>query len=125
MRRAAGQAVAEIAPEVTREPIPAAEPTQVDRRSEARADEETVALAVPTASFDADAMRSDVADATGTNGNKPVLLKRFDAKLSSKMVIDQSMLASSREQYRRLAAALHHAREASGISVSRTSDLCC
>lgn len=45
------------------------------------------------------------------------LLKYIDASLEAKVVVDQAMLPASREQYRRLAAALHHAQEASGLNV--------
>jgi receptor protein-tyrosine kinase len=45
------------------------------------------------------------------------LLERIDQSLAQKIVIDQSMMATSREQYRRLAATLHHAQTASGLKV--------
>jgi capsular exopolysaccharide synthesis family protein len=45
------------------------------------------------------------------------LVQRLNANLTAKVVVDDRMMASSREQYRRLAAALHHAQEASGLNV--------
>ena len=49
--------------------------------------------------------------------NRTSVLARFGSSLSAKVVVDQQMVASSKEQYRRLAAALHHAKEASGLQV--------
>ena len=45
------------------------------------------------------------------------LFERLDGSLAEKVVIDNNMMAGSREQYRRLAAALHHAQAARGIKV--------
>nr|MDQ3524548.1 CpsD/CapB family tyrosine-protein kinase [Chloroflexota bacterium] len=45
------------------------------------------------------------------------LLERIDGALAEKVVIDSSMDVVSREQYRRLAAALHHAQVANGVKV--------
>jgi protein-tyrosine kinase len=45
------------------------------------------------------------------------LLERIDESLAQKIVIDQTMMATSREQYRRLAATLHHAQTATGLRV--------
>jgi capsular exopolysaccharide synthesis family protein len=45
------------------------------------------------------------------------LFERLDATLAQKIVIDQNMMPVSREQYRRLAATLHHAQEDAGIKV--------
>jgi capsular exopolysaccharide synthesis family protein len=84
------------------------------------ADAETAVLDADTAVLDADTMRpatNGVPAVAATNGHGSLLLNRIDAKYASKTVIDEGMAASSREQYRRLAAALHHAREASGLSV--------
>jgi protein-tyrosine kinase len=51
-------------------------------------------------------------------GNAPeTLLQHIDSTLEAKIVVDTSMVPASREQYRRLAAALHHAQEASGMNV--------
>jgi capsular exopolysaccharide synthesis family protein len=47
----------------------------------------------------------------------PSLVERIDRALSQKIVVDARMLASSREQYRRLAASLHHTQSASGLKV--------
>lgn len=45
------------------------------------------------------------------------LLERMDARLAEKVVVDNNILPASREQYRRLAATLHHAQTANGLKV--------
>jgi capsular exopolysaccharide synthesis family protein len=45
------------------------------------------------------------------------LFQRVDLRYARKVVVDDQMMAGPREQYRRLAAALHHAQEANGIKV--------
>ena len=45
------------------------------------------------------------------------LFERLDARLTEKIVIDENMSAISREQYRRLAAVLHDAQNATGLQV--------
>jgi capsular exopolysaccharide synthesis family protein len=45
------------------------------------------------------------------------LLERIDDTLAKKVVIDDSMVPASREQYRRLAAALHHGQSADALKV--------
>jgi receptor protein-tyrosine kinase len=47
----------------------------------------------------------------------PQLFERIDERLAQKVVVDQEMSPTSREQYRRLAATLHHAQEANGLKV--------
>jgi Mrp family chromosome partitioning ATPase len=47
----------------------------------------------------------------------PTLLERIDTGLAQKVVIDRDMQPMSREQYRRLAAALHNAQAATGLKV--------
>jgi protein-tyrosine kinase len=67
--------------------------------------------------------RSDVAAATSAPvealpRDKPMLLlERMDARLREKVVVDANMNSASREQYRRVAAALHHAQARSGLKV--------
>jgi len=59
-------------------------------------------------------------EAPRVNGSQPPasgVLQTFPASLRAKIVVDATMQPSSREQYRRLAAALHHAKEASGLKV--------
>ena len=104
MRRAAGVTPAEAT----------AESTVV---IESYAEEATAAPPVPEAVFDSDAMRSEPGDPVPAPEAGTELARQFHHRYEAKVVIDRSMLASSREQYRRLAAALHHAREASGVSV--------
>jgi protein-tyrosine kinase len=45
------------------------------------------------------------------------LFERIDASLAEKVVIDRNMASGGREQYRRLAAALHHAQAATGAKI--------
>ena len=45
------------------------------------------------------------------------LFQRIDSSLAEKVVIDSNTMAGSREEYRRLAAALHHAQAARGLKV--------
>ena len=45
------------------------------------------------------------------------LLEHADARLATKIVIDANMMPASREQYRRLAAALHQAQRSNGFKV--------
>ena len=47
----------------------------------------------------------------------PTLLERIDSSLAQKVVVDDRILPASREQYRRLAATLHHAQAANGTKV--------
>jgi protein-tyrosine kinase len=50
-------------------------------------------------------------------GNQAVAFERVDARYAGKIVVDEDISGESREQYRRLAASLHHAQAASGIRV--------
>ncbi len=45
------------------------------------------------------------------------LADHIDSSLREKVVVDENMMPASREQYRRLAAALHHAQAATGVKV--------
>ncbi len=45
------------------------------------------------------------------------LFERLDRRLAAKIVVDQTMIPASREQYRRLAATLHHQQAATGLKV--------
>lgn len=47
----------------------------------------------------------------------PFLLERIDPQFAQKVVVDRRVMPASREQYRRLAAALHHAQGSRGIKV--------
>jgi protein-tyrosine kinase len=48
---------------------------------------------------------------------KPTLIDRIDERLRAKVVVGDRIVPSSREQYRRLAAALHHSQSAQGVKV--------
>jgi capsular exopolysaccharide synthesis family protein len=54
---------------------------------------------------------------TGGSPAESSLFKRFGTHLAGKVVVDQAMSPASREQYRRLAAALHHTQETNGCKV--------
>ena len=66
------------------------------------------------------AVKLDVArrsDAEVVDTAAASLLHRIDKKFDGKIVADSRMSATSREQYRKLAAALHHAQNAKGLKV--------
>jgi capsular exopolysaccharide synthesis family protein len=112
MRRAAGEVPDQPALE---------EAAEIGAPSEV---EETTTALVPASEFDIDEMRASSDETAPASGEAALtadpgseLITRFNQRYAAKVVIDHAMLASSREQYRRLAAALHHAREASGMQV--------
>jgi capsular exopolysaccharide synthesis family protein len=53
----------------------------------------------------------------GTRAGRTSLFERLDAGLAEKIVVDENMAQESREQYRRLAATLHHGQAANGLKV--------
>lgn len=57
------------------------------------------------------------AEVNGTSTEMVGLVNHMDGSLREKVVVDANMLPASREQYRRLAAALHQAQAATGIKV--------
>jgi capsular exopolysaccharide synthesis family protein len=58
------------------------------------------------------------ADRRGTTESRePFSFERIDAHLAGKIVVDAEISAASREQYRRLAASLHHAQAGKGVKV--------
>ena len=57
------------------------------------------------------------ATTSSTDQPESPLFERIDARLNEKVVIDQNMSGSSREQYRRLAAILHDAQSTAGLQV--------
>jgi capsular exopolysaccharide synthesis family protein len=75
----------------------------------------------PVAAVDhaADALVSPAPAVNGTSAGPLVneLVDHIDGTVREKIVVDENMNPASREQYRRLAAALHHAQAASGIKV--------
>jgi capsular exopolysaccharide synthesis family protein len=56
-------------------------------------------------------------DEPRARGRQSELFERLDATLAQKIVVDQNIMPVSREQYRRLAATLHHAQEDAGVKV--------
>jgi protein-tyrosine kinase len=65
----------------------------------------------------ADAVITPTVNGSSVGSLKPELIDHIDGSLREKVVVDENMNPASREQYRRLAAALHHAQTASGIKV--------
>ena len=55
--------------------------------------------------------------APGDTSASSGLFERLDATLAQKIVVDRNIMPVSREQYRRLAATLHHAQEDAGLKV--------
>ena len=124
MRRAAASGDRDAAAVIVEDPVPtvvAAGDRVVPGVAEASVVPDDEALPSTEArSVDVDTMREATPEslsATPAAANASMRLSRIDGRYASKTVIDENMLASSREQYRRLAAALHHAREATGLSV--------
>jgi len=70
-----------------------------------------VAQIAPAASPDTTRTVAPAAEA------RPSLLDRMGPAVAQKVVIDRRVLPASREQYRRLAASLHHAQAAKGTKV--------
>lgn len=125
MRRAAEDAKAngsepESVPEVTGVPQDtetlAKEPFPLERPGARPAHEPsstTIRLAPAPSSRTESESRTE---ATG-DARSERLFERFDQRLGEKLVVDQRMSASCREQYRRLAAVLHDAQAAKGAQV--------
>jgi capsular exopolysaccharide synthesis family protein len=63
------------------------------------------------------AAASAVHPPTMLQSERPSIFSRIDSKLAAKVVVDQRMEPASREQYRRLAAELHHRQAATGLKV--------
>src|SRR5262249_35670679 len=63
----------------------------------------------------ADTVLPPISEVNGTSGETVALVDHMDGSLREKVVVDANMLPASREQYRRLAAALHQAQAATGI----------
>ena len=72
-------------------------------------------VAVPAPDFAAEAPAEAAAAPAGPRYSG--LFEHIDSRLAQKLVIDQNMLPASREQYRRLAASLHHAQANDGLRV--------
>src|SRR5713226_1453218 len=53
----------------------------------------------------------------GAGDRQPPLIARLNPSLAQKVVIDREMMPLSREQYRRLAASLHHLHGTTGLKV--------
>ena len=70
--------------------------------------------AAPPPPVVADRRVQKVESASARNG---AVFERIDAALAAKVVVDAAMAPASREQYRRLAAALHHGQTDTGLKV--------
>ena len=105
------EAIGDLDPEtLAREPYPLEMPerrTQSGRRP--------AAVASFTNSATAPAAKPE--PARPESSARESLLQRLDTNLVEKVVIDRNTDPGSREQYRRLAATLHHAQSANGIKV--------
>jgi protein-tyrosine kinase len=87
-------------------------------RDQARSGGGATANAKSSVHADAGAANASPADAAPSDAVPPrTLFERLAARLSKKVVVDQTMMPASREQYRRLAAALHQNQAASGLKV--------
>jgi protein-tyrosine kinase len=95
---------------MTMAPIPA--------RDQAKSGGGATASAKSSVHADAGAADARPADAAPSDAMpQRTLFERLAARLSKKVVVDQTMMPASREQYRRLAAALHQNQAASGLKV--------
>src|SRR5262245_56156424 len=129
MRRAAGSQVAsaadaavdlalpseEIADDLPNEAGPAPAPASVANGAPAQ-------LSIrSTEPVDLNGIESHLPDAltpaVTDNTSERMLRRQVNAALATKTVVDDTMMPASREQYRRLAAALHQAQRTSGFKV--------
>jgi len=120
MRRAAGAGAVEPPPEETVDDLQAEEPGS-DATALAR-EPFPVELAEgrprpPKQGQDRAAGSYDTARPAATAEPESTLFERLDARLTEKIVVDHNMTHASREQYRRLAAVLHDAHNATGLRV--------
>ena len=120
MRRAAGAGAVEPPPEETVDDLQAEEPGS-DATALAR-EPFPVELAEgrprpPKQDQNRAAGSYDTARPAATAEPESTLFERLDARLTEKIVVDHNMTHASREQYRRLAAVLHDAHNATGLRV--------
>ena len=120
MRRAAGAGAVEPPPEETVDDLQAEEPGS-DATALAREPfpvELTEGRPRPPKQDQNRAAGSyDTARPAATAEPESTLFERLDARLTEKIVVDHNMTHASREQYRRLAAVLHDAHNATGLRV--------
>src|SRR5688572_197211 len=120
MRRAAGDGAVEPPPEETVDDLQAEEPGS-DATALAREPfpvELTEGRPRPPKQDQNRAAGSyDTARPAATAEPESTLFERLDARLTEKIVVDHNMTHASREQYRRLAAVLHDAHNATGLRV--------
>ena len=100
---------------VSKDVFPIELPDRVDRPAETHA-----AAATPDPA--ADAVLTPAPPTSAVNGAAAPkgtmgIAEHLDTSLREKVVVDENMLPASREQYRRLAAALHHAQASTGVKV--------
>ena len=118
MRRAAGLPAAGTADaEVVLGDVPrlAAEPFPVEMPDRHAVKEPVAGAAGPFSPVMAEVRRASTAAPDIPKAGS--LFERIDGSLAEKVVIDRNMRPASREQYRRLGAALHHAQADHGIKV--------
>jgi len=129
MRRAAEARTGRTAADRDAEPAPAPEivasslvfPVEpaVAAARDAGVDAAVLADRRPPAVADhaADAVLAPAVNGASAGPRVNELVDHIDGTVREKVVVDENMNPASREQYRRLAAALHHAQTASGIKV--------
>lgn len=90
-----------------------------DRLTEEFPSEEPILRAEPESATPAADVALSVpsSEPTGVTIPDASIFEHIDARLGSKTVVDDHMAPASREQYRRLAAALHQAQRANGFKV--------
>jgi protein-tyrosine kinase len=87
-------------------------------------EDEPVRPQSPPEPFEAEPLREPVMTAVDAGAPKadnrllPDLRHQVNAELDTKTVVDEHMMPSSREQYRRLAAAFHQAQQSNGYKVA-------
>jgi len=99
-----------------RNAIPHVGPARVELLPPAPATPQPVEAAGPEAAPSVTAAPAPAVPAVPTRETS--LLQHMDARLATKTVVDSTMLPASREQYRRLAAALHQAQRTNGFKVA-------
>jgi protein-tyrosine kinase len=114
MRRAAGAGAVESSPEQMVEDLQTEGASEATTLSREPYPGESIERREPVP-------RTQAGPAETSETANPVLestlFERLDARLTEKIVVDHNMGAASREQYRRLAAVLHDAHNATGLRV--------
>jgi receptor protein-tyrosine kinase len=70
-----------------------------------------------TAVVEPEPVAPPASETSGASASADSIFEHIDSRLAEKVVVDDRMQPGTREQYRRLAAALHHAQAADGLKV--------